>query len=165
MLKQAIGTISAAVLLALASYANAATKTDAMQVTATVSKNCTIDAPDLSLGAFDGTNDLTANSNISVRCTSTTPYTVTLSTGSGTYVDRTLKNGTDTLHYNLYTSNTYAAVWGDGTNSSVTQAGTGAGMGTAQTLTVYGRLLASANTGPVGVSGTYSDNITATISY
>jgi len=42
--------------------------------------------------------------------------------------------------------------------------GTGAGMGTAQTLTVHGRLLASQNTGPIDF-GTYADSITATITY
>lgn len=166
MLKQTIGTLSAAVLLALASSANAATKTDAMQVTATVSKNCTISAPDLSLGAFDGTNDLTATSDISVRCTSTTAYSVDLSTGSSaSYTNRTLTNGSDTLNYNLYTDAGHNTVWGNGAGGTAHRSGTGAGMGTAQTLTVYGQLLASANTGAVGVSGNYTDNITATITY
>ena len=53
--------VTAGVLLALAGAAQAATKTDSFQVSATVSKNCVIDAPDLNLGIFDGTNDLAAN--------------------------------------------------------------------------------------------------------
>lgn len=167
MLKQTIGTLSAAVLLALASSANAATKTDAMQVSATVSKNCVIDAPDLNLGAFDGTNNLQVNSTISVRCTSGTTFTVDLSTGaSASYSNRTMSNGTDTLVYNLYTSNSYTTVWGDGSGSTGHGSGTGAGMGVpnAQTLTVYGQLLATANTGAVG-AGTYTDNVTASVIY
>ena len=167
MLKQTIGTISAAVLLALAGTASAATKTDAMQVSATVSKNCVIDAPDLNLGTFDGTNNLTANSTISVRCTSGTTFNVDLSTGSsGSYAGRTLANGADTLNYNLYTTSGYTTVWGDGTGTTSRGSGTGAGMavGNAQSLIVYGRLLASANTNPVG-AGTYTDSITATITY
>jgi len=166
MLKQTIGTISAAVLLALASSANAATKTDAMQVSATVSKNCVIDAPDLNLGTFDGTNNLQVNSTISVRCTSGTTFNVDLSTGAGTYANRTMTNGTDTLVYNLYTTSGYATVWGDGTGTTGRGSGTGAGMAAAnaQSLIVYGRLLASANTGAVG-AGTYTDNITATVTY
>ena len=166
MLKQTIGTISAAVLLAVAGTAAAATKTDNMQVSATVSKNCIIDAPDLNLGTFDGTNNLTANSTISVRCTSGTTFNVDLSTGAGTYANRTMSNGTDTLSYNLFTTNGYTTVWGDGTGTTGRGSGTGAGMavGNAQSLIVYGRLLASANTGPVG-AGTYTDTITATITY
>jgi len=166
MLKQTIGTISAAVLLAVAGSAAAATKTDNMQVSATVSKNCIIDAPDLNLGTFDGTNNLTANSTISVRCTSGTTFNVDLSTGAGTYANRTMSNGTDTLSYNLFTTNGYTTVWGDGTGTTGRGSGTGAGMavGNAQSLIVYGRLLASANTGPVG-AGTYTDTITATITY
>lgn len=166
MLKQTIGTISAAVLLALASSANAATKTDAMQVSATVSKNCVIDAPDLNLGTFDGTNNLQVNSTISVRCTSGTTFFVDLSTGAGTYANRTMTNGTDTLVYNLYSNAGYTTVFGDGTGSTARGSGTGAGMAAAnaQSLIVYGRLLASANTGAVG-AGTYTDNITATVTY
>ena len=166
MLKQTIGTISAAVLLAVAGTAAAATKTDNMQVSATVSKNCIIDAPDLNLGTFDGTNNLAANSTISVRCTSGTTFFVDLSTGAGTYANRTMSNGTDTLTYNLFTNAGFTTVWGDGTGTTGRGSGTGAGMavGNAQSLIVYGRLLASANTGPVG-AGTYTDTITATITY
>ena len=158
-------TIAAGVLLALAGAAQAATKSDSFQVSATVSKNCIIDAPDLNLGTFDGTNDLTANSTISVRCTSGTTYTVDLSAGSSTsYAARTLVNGTDVLTYNLYTTGTHTTVWGDGTASTGRGAGTGAGMANAQTLTVYGQLLASNNTGPVA-AGSYLDNLVATITY
>lgn len=159
-------TISAAVLLALAGTANAATKTDTMQVSANVVNNCVMSAAALNLGTFDGTNNLSANSTIAVRCTSGTAFTVDLSTGAGTYANRTMSNGTDTLAYNLYTTSGYTTVWGDGTSTTGRGSGTGAGMAAAnvQNLTVYGRLLASANTGPVG-AGTYTDTITATITY
>jgi len=91
---------------------------------------------------------------------------VDLSTGAGTYANRTLVNGSDTLNYNLYTTSGYGTVWGDGTGSTGRGSGTGAGMaaGNAQSLIVYGRLLASANTAAVG-SGTYTDSITATVTY
>ena len=158
--------IAAGVLVAFTGAAHAATKTDGFVVSATVTKNCVISAADLDLGTFDGTNDLTVNSDIDIRCTSGTAYTVDLSTGlSGNYTNRTLVNGTDTLVYNLYTTSGYATVWGDNTGGSGRPAaGSGAGMGTVQTLTVYGRLLASQNTGPIPAN-TYADNITATITY
>ncbi len=161
-----IAPIAAAALLALAGSANAATKTDTMQVSANVVKNCVISAAALNLGTFDGTNNLSASSTIGVRCTSGTTFNVGLSTGAGSYANRTMSNGTDTLAYNLYTTSGYATVWGDGTASTAVMPGTGAGMavGNVQNLTVYGRLLASANTGPVG-PGTYTDSITATVTY
>ena len=166
MTKQMSKTIAAAVLLALAGTAGASTKTDNMLVSAIVSKNCVIDAPDLNLGTFDGTNNLAAQSTISVRCTSGTTFGVDLGAGAGTYANRTLANGSDTLAYNLYTSSGYTTVWGDGSGSTGRATGTGAGMssGNALSFVVYGRLLASANTGAFG-AGTYSDNIVATITY
>jgi spore coat protein U-like protein len=168
MRNSVIAPIGAGVLLALAGAASeAATKNDSFLVTASVSKNCIITAPDLNLGVFDGTNDLTASSTISINCTSGTTFNVDLSTGSSaTYAMRTLVNGTDTLNYNLYSTNTYTAVWGNGTGGTVRGAGTGQGMaaGQVQSLTVYGRLLASDNTGAFG-AGSYSDTIVATITY
>jgi spore coat protein U-like protein len=167
MLRNTIIPITAGVLLALAGGAQAATKTDGIQVSATVAKNCVIDAPDMNLGAFDGTNDLAANSVISIRCTLNAPFAVDLSTGSsGVYANRTLVNGSDTLNYNLFDSAVGGTIWGDGANSTFHWTGTGAGMAVAnaQTQTVYGRLLAIANSGPVA-AGTYLDNIVATITY
>lgn len=167
MLRNTIVPITAGVLLALAGSAQAATKTDGIQVSATVAKNCVIDAPDMNLGAFDGTNDLNGSSVISVRCTVGTPFGVDLSTGSsGNYANRTLVNGSDTLIYNLFNSATGGSIWGDGASSTFRWTGAGAGMAVAnaQTQTVYGRLLASANTAAVA-AGTYLDNIVATITY
>lgn len=168
MRKTVTTTIAAGVLLALAGAAQAATKTDGFQVSANVAKNCVIDAPDLNLGSFDGTNNLNVSSTISVRCTSGTTFDVDLSTGSsGSYAMRKLVNGADTLNYNLFTTGAYGTVWGDGSAGTGRPAtGTGAGMAVAnaQTLTVYGRLLAADNTGPVA-AGTYTDNIVATITY
>jgi spore coat protein U-like protein len=58
-----------------------------------------------------------------------------------------------------------AAVWGDGADtSSVVVSDTGDGMSVPNTLTVYGRLLASDNTGAIA-DGIYTDNITATVTY
>ena len=159
--------VTAGVLLALAGAAQASTKSDSFQVSATVTKNCVIDAPDLNLGIFDGTNNLVATSTISVRCTTGTTFDVDLSTGSSaSYATRTLVNGTDVLNYNLYTTGAYTTVWGDGTGSTGRVSGTGTGMGAAaaQSLTVHGRLLASNNLAPVP-AGSYVDNLIATITY
>ena len=100
-----IAPIAAGVLLALAGAAQAATKTAGFQVSANVTTNCVISAADLILGTFDGTNNLTSTSAITVRCTNRTGYVVDLSTGSsGSFANRTLVNGGSSLVYNLYTA-------------------------------------------------------------
>jgi spore coat protein U-like protein len=166
MSRRVIAPIAVGLMLALAGAAQAATKTSSFNVTASVSKNCIISAANLNLGVFDGTNDLTASSNILVRCTNLTGYSVALSAGSGVFGNRTMVSGTNSLIYNLYTDNTYGTVWGDGTGTTGVVSGAGSGMGIAgeKTHAVYGRLLASANGGSVD-AGAYSDTITATITY
>jgi spore coat protein U-like protein len=61
------------------------------------------------------------------------------------------------LHYSLFSNAGYSTNWGNTTGSWVTGTGTGA----AQTLTVYGQIPASQHT----ISGTYTDTITATVTY
>ncbi|HET6474067.1 MAG TPA: spore coat U domain-containing protein [Pseudomonadales bacterium] len=159
--------VAAGVLLALAGTAQGATKMTTFQVSATVVKNCVMSAAAMNLGTFDGTNNLTGSSNISINCTAGTPFTVDLNAGSsGSYAMRTLKSATDTLNYNLYTTSGYTTVWGDKTGATGQGNGTGAGMaaGQVQTLTVFGRLLATDNPQSFG-AGTYTDTITATITY
>ena len=162
-----ITPIAAGLLMAMAGASHAATKNSSFQVSATVSKNCVISSQNLNLGTFDGTNDLVGSSTISVNCTGSTNFSVDLDKGSsGNYTMRTLVNGADTLNYNLYTTNTYTTVWGDTTGGTGHVTGTGTGMGAPNTqlLTVYGRLRATDNVAGVG-AGSYSDSITATITY
>lgn len=160
-----MGPIAAGILMAVTGAAHAITKTTTFQVSATVTTNCVISAQPLVLGTFDGTNNLENSSDITVSCTSGTPYSVNLSTGgSGDFANRILSNGAANLLYNLYTSSGYNTIWGDNTSGTGRLGGTGAGMGTPQTLTVWGRLLASQNQGAID-AGSYTDTITATIVY
>ena len=168
MNKHLVAPVAAGILLAVAGAAQAATKTATINVSASVAKNCIISAENLALGTFDGTNNLNTDGDITVRCTSGTGYTVQLSTGtSGSYTNRTLLGpSSSTLIYNLYTTNAYGTIWGNNTGGSGHITGTGAGMGTTNdvTHTVYARLLAADNGGPVE-AGAYTDTITATIIY
>ena len=169
MSRHIIAPIAAGVLLALAGAAQAATKTSSFTVSASVGKNCIINAAPLALGEFLGDNDLFANSNITVRCTDGTGFSIALNAGNtGSYAGRRMVGpGGDFLVYNLYTADTNgAAVWGDDSGTTDVVIGTGAGMaqGNALTRTVYGRLLAVDNQGPVE-EGAYSDTIVATITY
>jgi spore coat protein U-like protein len=166
MRKQIVAPLAAGVLLALAGAAQAATKTASFTVSATVGKNCTISAANLALGEFVGDNNLTAQSDITVRCTNGTAFSIALDDGvTGTYAGRRMVGpGGNSLVYNLYTDNTYAAVWGDDTGTTDVVGGSGTGMANALTRTVYGRLLAADNVGAVE-AGAYSDTIVATITY
>ena len=166
MRKQILAPLAAGVLLAFAGAAQAATKTASFTVSATVGKNCTISAANLALGEFVGDNNLTAQSDITVRCTNGTAFSIALDDGvTGTYAGRRMVGpGGNSLVYNLYTDNTYAAVWGDDTGTTDVVGGSGTGMANALTRTVYGRLLAADNVGAVE-AGAYSDTIVATITY
>ena len=166
MRKTYFAPIAAGVLLAIAGGAQAATKTASFNVTATVANNCVISANPLALGTFDGTNDLAATSTVVVRCTNGTAYNVDLSTGaSASYAARTMSNGTDHAglqpvhgHHVQRTSGATArpALSASPAPARVSRAD--------RNITVAGRLLASANTGPVD-AGNYTDTIVASIVY
>jgi hypothetical protein len=74
---------------------------------------------------------------------------------------RTIANGANILDYNLYTSTARTTVWGDGTGATSTVAGSGAGLLTASTQTVYGRVSASQDK----PAGTYTSTITVTVTF
>lgn len=156
-------------LLAAAGTASALTKTTTFQVTASVANNCFIDsASTLAFGAYDPSlaTALDGASNIVVRCTNKTPYTLSLNAGStagGTFTTRLMTTGTDTLQYNLYTTTGRTTVWGDGSASTGTIGKTGAGLsvGNAQTTQVFGRIPVQ----PDAAAGSYADTVTVTIIY
>lgn len=159
---------AAAAALATGAGAYAATATTSFQVSATILKACTVTAGALNFGTYAaGSGALNVNSTINVNCTNSTPFTVALNGGTttgGKIAQRLLANGTNTLQYNLYTSNTYATVFGDGTASSATISGTGVGLLTSSPVTVYGQLPDSA-ANQTAVPGTYTDTITVTVTY
>ena len=69
-----------------------------------------------------------------------------------------MTSGANTVNYSLYTDIARSTVWG---NTVGTDTKSGTGNGSAQTLTVYGQLPA----GQYPTPGSYSDTITATITY
>jgi spore coat protein U-like protein len=159
---------AAAAAMVTGGGAYAATATNTFQVSATILKACTVSANALNFGNYTaGGGALDVNTTINVNCTKSTPFAVALNGGTttgGTIAQRLLANGTNTLQYNLYTANTYATVFGDGTGSSATVSGTGVGLLTSSPVTVYGQLPDSA-ANQTAVPGTYSDTITVTVTY
>ena len=70
-----------------------------------------------------------------------------------------MKSGANTLGYQLYLDSGRTTVFGDGTASSSTKSGTGSG--SAQSISVYGRVPTLAGVVP----GSYTDTVTVTITY
>jgi spore coat protein U-like protein len=170
MRKLVLVLAGAGVLATTAGSAVAATTTTTFAVSATVNANCLVAANPMNFTTYvpNGGN-IDATSTLSVRCTRNTAYTVALNAGSttgGTLAQRLLTNGTDTLQYNLYTTTARTTVWGDGTASTATVPGTGAGLAAASavTHTVYGRLVDSSANQSVS-PGSYADTITVTVTY
>jgi spore coat protein U-like protein len=67
--------------------------------------------------------------------------------------------GGASVGYQLYLDAAHGSAWGDGTSGTATATGTGTGA--QQVFTVYGQVPAQTTPAP----GSYSDTITATISF
>lgn len=128
-------------------------------VTATVQSNCTLSTTALAFGSYSGAI-LNATSAITVNCTKTTLYTIGLNAGTSsgaTVTNRFMTGPGGTLmSYSLFSDSARTINWGSTSN---TVAGTG--NGTAQPITVYGQI----PSGQILTPGTYTDTITATITY
>jgi spore coat protein U-like protein len=123
---------------------------------------CGISATDLNFGNYTGTV-LNATTAIQVGCSSGTTYKVGLSAGNGAGAstnDRrmTLSGGSAQLKYGLFSDSGRRTNWG---NTAGTDTVSGTGTATTQTLTVYGQVPAKQSV----AQGTYTDTITATLTY
>lgn len=160
-----------AMMLALAGGSPAAlagSATNSFQVQITLVASCAISANALNFGSSVGllTSAVTGNSTVSVTCSNTTPYNVSLDPGtvSGSTVAARLMAGTatgntgTTLGFQLYSNSGLTTVWG---NTIGTNTVSGNGNGSVQTLTVYGQVPVQASPKP----DTYQTTITATVSY
>lgn len=139
------------------------TATDDMTVTALVENSCVITAADLDFGTVNVLSgaDVDASSDISVTCTQDAAYEVGLNGGDELDVaNRAMGDGaTGSLNYALYSDTGRTTNWGETTAVDVVG---GTGNGAAQTLTIYGRVPQGQST---VVAGTYTDTITATVTY
>ncbi|MBN3833939.1 spore coat U domain-containing protein [Burkholderia sp. Ac-20344] len=131
--------------------------------TANVVNNCNINATNVNFGTaslLSGT--LAATGTITAQCTNGDAWKIALSGGNSSNVmarQMQRSSGGGTIGYGLYTDATHSVTWGDGTGGSATV--TGVGTGTSQVVTVYGAVPAQTTPAP----GSYSDTITATISF
>jgi len=162
-MKFALSAATLSVLsLGLASMpAAAATTTTTFGVSATVQATCLVSATPLAFGTYTGIS-ANSTSTVSVTCTNTTPYNVSLSAGLATGATVTTRKMTGPasalLTYAMFTDAARTLNWG-GTIGTDTVPGTG--NGAAQAITVYGQVPAGQYVAP----GAYADTITATVTY
>jgi spore coat protein U-like protein len=150
------------------SMAVAGTATSNLQISSTVSKNCTISAPALDFGTYNPAEGSNITGTVTTNCTLNAYAVITLSqgsypaTGSSNEVPlRRLKN-TDTtnyLNYTLYQNYEKTLIW-PSSDSNGNALGI-VGYGTEQSTTVYGEITPGQNV----PAGSYSDTVTATVTY
>lgn len=151
----------AAIALSLPAFA--ATTPSSIAVSATVQATCLNAATPLAFGNYTGAQ-ADATATITVTCTNTTTYSVGLNAGLGTAPVATVTtrhmNGPATagLAYELKSASQTGSNWG---NTAPTDTVAGTGTGSAQSITVFGRVPA----GQLVTPGAYTDTITATVTY
>lgn len=134
--------------------------TRSFTVTAVVQPMCQITATNLAFGSYTGVA-LDAASTLTVTCTKTTPYYVNLGDGlhpDVNFLPRASGPGGVMLSYTLFREAARVNRWGNTYNLDGVA---GTGSGSAQSLTVYGRVAADQFVTP----GAYADTVIATMTY
>lgn len=129
-------------------------------VTAVVEPTCIVSAQSINFGSHGVLRtDVDATGSISLTCTVNLPYTVSLNGGlsNSPPAARRMTRSSASVTYGLYRDTNRANVWG----SAAGQIASGTGNGSAQTLTVYGRVPAQNTPAP----GLYSDTVVVTVNY
>lgn len=100
---------------------------------------CTVNTQSVNFGSYDtfSNQHLESTGTINISCDSTANYTIALSTGSGTFLQRTLVFTTHRLDYNLFTDAARTTIWGDGSGGTSMVSGSTA---TTASHNVYGRI-------------------------
>lgn len=125
--------------------------------------SCTVSATTLDFGTqgvLD--NDVDATNTVTVTCTNGASYSVGLNEGTtsgGTTTARKMVGQTSsaTIDYQMFQDAARTTNWGNASGSWVT----GTGTGSAQSLTIYGRMPAQTTPQP----DTYTDTVTVTVTY
>jgi spore coat protein U-like protein len=142
---------------ALAGSANAT-----FTVSATVAANCLVLAQNINFGSIGVLSaNVDATGQVTVTCTPTTSYTISLNGGTtgSPPASRKMSKGAVTVTYGLFKDAARSQVWGDVSTPGSTVAGTGTGL--AQNLVVYGRVLPQSTPSP----GLYTDTVVVTVTY
>ena len=165
-------TVAAVAGLSLNASANVSTTT--FTVTLVVQKTCNVNtATNVNLGTVNaGVVPAIANGTFTVACSNTTPYFIGLSpdslpsgtTGAGNMNGQTAGNTGTLIAYQLYQNAGGTTVWGNTATATTVgngESGTGAGMTTPTTFTVYAGVTGSTNVTP----DTYKDTVTVNVNF
>jgi spore coat protein U-like protein len=123
--------------------------------------SCVIQADPLDFGNVMGSiaTNIDAVGAVRATCNSGLPYTIALSGGGHEVAgQRRMRDGSEYVSYDLYSDAGRSQRWGDGAPDPVL---VGTGTGVEQPIPVYGRVPSGQAVG----SGTYTDTVTATITY
>jgi spore coat protein U-like protein len=167
-----VGLCSLAALGVVTSFegdAKADTATSNLEVTASVSANCTISTAPVAFGAYDpvsanASTPLDGNGTVTVTCTQGATTTITLGQGANSDAGSTdavplrrMADGANMMTYNLFQDAGHSTAWGNTGGTGVGHSGTG----TSTNISVYGRVPAGQNL----PAGSYADTVVATITF
>lgn len=131
-------------------------------VNANVAANCLVSVGNVDFGTRGVLSaNVDAQGSVTATCTAGTTYTISLSGGTANAAPtaRKMSKAAETVTYGLYKDTNRSQPWGDATTPGSTMAGTGTG--SAQVLTVYGRVPPQTTPTP----GTYTDTVVVTLTY
>lgn len=139
--------------------------TNLLQGAGASAAGCTVSSTSVSFGSFSPLtlDSVVSTGSITVNCTDVSFYSLTLSTGSGTYNPRSMVAGGHHLDYNLYRDAAYQEVWGDGNAGTYPVSLNNPVNGQNNLHTIYGRIPLSIQR--AAYVGTYSDSITVTVTF
>lgn len=129
-------------------------------VQAQVAQACQVSASPLvfpSAGRL--TSAISSSNQLTLKCSTGLNYQIALNNGqNASGATRRMKNGTQHINYELYRNSGHTLRWG---NTAGTDTVSGTGTGSNQSVTVYAQV--PSQTTPS--AGTYSDQVTVTVSY
>lgn len=129
------------------------------------SPSCTISATSVAFGSYNvfSTSADDSTGTVTYRCNSrASNIRITLSRGSSnTFSTRTMRKGSESLGYNLYTNAARTTIWGDGSSGTSVYTLANPPDNSNVSVTIYGRIPAGRDVS----AGSYSDTIAATINF
>lgn len=155
--------IAAALLAALlggARSADGATDTGTLNVTATVTTNCSLSGGTMAFGTYVSgqTTNLDVQGSINYVNCPAGRLTFELDNGANANgTQRRMKSGSNYLNYQLYKTSSRNTVWGTGAEANQIELLQGGG----GSVVVYGRIPAGQTVPP----GSYSDTVTITLTF
>ena len=138
------------------------TASTSFSATATVLSTCNVASTTVNFGSAGILSSNTdAQGTLSIQCSPSLPYTVSLDGGTSGATDptqRKMSSSGANVVYGLYRDSARTLPWG---NTAGTNTTSGTGTGVTQTQTVYGRVAAQATPKP----GAYTDSVVVTVGY